>query len=216
MTSLTDILRSGTLLLDAAMGTTLIAHGLRGRAPAWNLSRPHIILGIHTEHVAAGAQLVLTNTFVGASVEEAGAALRLARESGARWVAASLWAGLPDLPRQIAQLADADAVWLETATSADQALEAVRTAAALTRLPVVITCAMRAAPLQALRDAGAAAAGYNCSPRPDDPAGADVLKPDAGGLAPLEWATLLHPARLRGGCCGTDARYIEALRVNAR
>jgi S-methylmethionine-dependent homocysteine/selenocysteine methylase len=75
---------------------------------------------------------------------------------------------------------------------------------------------MRRAPLQQFRDAGAAAAGYNCSPWPDDPAGADVLKPDAAGLAPQEWAARLRPARLRGGCCGTDARYIEALRATER
>ena len=198
------------------MGTALLAQGLRGRAPAWNLSHPSVILSIHRAHVAAGSDLVLTNTFVGASAEEAAAALRLARESGARWVAASLWAGLADLPRQTAQLAAADAIWLETATSADQALHAVRTAAAATALPVVITCAMRAAPLQQLRDAGAAAAGYNCSPWPDDPAGADVLKPDAAGLDPAQWVSRLASARLRGGCCGTDARYVAALRATAR
>ncbi len=193
------------------MGTALLAQGLRGRAPAWNLAHPIVILGIHKTHLAAGAELVLTNTFVGASNEEAAAALRLARESGARWVAASLWAGLADLDRQIAQLGSADAIWLETATSAEQALAALRTAVKSTSLPVVVTCAMRAAPLQQLRDAGAAAAGYNCSPWPDDPAGADVLKPDAGGLAPREWAARVGQARLRGGCCGTDARYLAAL-----
>jgi 5-methyltetrahydrofolate--homocysteine methyltransferase len=211
-----DVLRSGSLFLDAAMGTALIAKGLQWRAPEWNLTHPEIVLGIHRAHVAAGAELVLTNTFAGASSEEAAAALRLARASGARWVAASLWAGLPDLPRQIAQLGGADAIWLESATGADQALFAVRTAAAATALPIVITCAMRAAPLDELRSAGAAAAGYNCSPWPDDPAGADVLKPDAAGLAPQEWAARVGPARLRGGCCGTDARYIEALRDTVR
>jgi len=159
---------------------------------------------------------VLTNTFVGAAAEEAAAALRLARESGARYVAASLWAGLPDLPRQIAQLEGADAVWLETATSADQALAAVRTAVKATSLPVVITCAMRSAPLQDLRDAGAAAAGYNCSPWPDDPTGADVLKPDAAGLDAKTWTARVGNARLRGGCCGTDAGYLAALRETAR
>jgi len=211
-----DILRSGSLFLDAAMGTALLAQGLRGRAPEWNLTHPEIVRSVHGAHLAAGAGLVLTNTFVGASSEEAAAALILARDSGARWVAASLWAGLPDLPRQIAQLASADAIWLESATGADQALFAVRTAAAATTLPIVITCAMRTAPLQELRDAGAAAAGYNCSPWPDDPAGADVLKPDAAGLAPREWAARVRPARLRGGCCGTDARYIESLRATER
>ena len=79
-------------------------------------------------------------------------------------------------------------------------------------LPVVITCAMRTAPLQTLRDAGAAAAGYNCSPWPDAAAGADIIKPDASGLGPLEWAQKVPRARLQGGCCGTDERYLAALR----
>lgn len=216
MTSLDEVLREGSLLLDAAMGTALLAQGLRGRATEWNLVRPQSILAIHSSQVAAGAELVLTNTLVGASAEEAAAALRLARESGARWVAASLWAGLADLPRQIAQLRGADAVWLESATTADQALSAVRSAVKATSLPVVITCAMRSAPLQELRDAGAAAAGYNCSPWPDDAAGADVLKPDAAGLPAKTWAARIGKARLRGGCCGTDAGYLAALRATPR
>src|SRR5437762_272998 len=82
-----------------------------------------------------------------------------------------------------ALLADADAIWLESATTAAQALSAVRAAHA-SPLPIVITCAMRKAPLDELRAAGAIAAGYNCSPWPDDPSGADVLKPDASGLSP--------------------------------
>jgi methionine synthase I (cobalamin-dependent) len=191
ITRLADILREGALLLDAAMGTALLAQGLRGRAPAINLAHPEVVLRIHSEHVVAGAELVLTNTLVGASAEEAAAALRLARESGARYVGASLFAGLADLPLQIAQLAFAD-----------------------TRLPIVITCAMRGAPLQELRDAGAVAAGYNCSPWPDDATGADIVKPDAQGLDPDTWARRLPRARLRGGCCGTDARHLAALRAN--
>src|SRR4051812_45668952 len=95
--SLREVLQTGSLLLDAAMGTALIAQGLSGRAPAWNLSHPDQVRGVHLRHVAAGAEMVLTNTFVGASGEEAAAAVRLARESGARYVAGSLWAGLEDL-----------------------------------------------------------------------------------------------------------------------
>lgn len=200
------------------MGTALLARGLRGPAPEWNLSHPEVVRAVHLAHVAAGAELVLTNTFVGASPEEAAAALSLARASGARFVAASLWAGLPDLPRQIAQLAKADAVWLETATSAPQAIAAVRTAAAHTLLPIVVTCAMTRAPLAALREAGAAAAGYNCAPWPDD-ATADVLKPDSAGLDPADWAARLGGGalpRLAGGCCGTTAGHLAALRARRR
>ena len=204
------------MLLDAAMGTALLAKGLSGRAPAWNLVHPEVVLAIHREHVAAGAELVLTNTFVGATPEEAAAALRLARESGAAKVGASLWAGLRDLEEQIAQLSGADFVWLESAISEEQALDAVQIAARTTDLPIVITCAMRRAPLAQLREAGAKYAGYNCSPWPDDPSGADVLKPDAAGLDPQAWAAKIAGAPMRGGCCGTDARYLAALRATAR
>ena len=79
-----EALRSGSLLLDAGMGTSLMAQGLTGRAPAWNLSHPEQVQAVHAAHVAAGAELVLTNTFVGASADEAAAAVRLARASGAR------------------------------------------------------------------------------------------------------------------------------------
>lgn len=203
-------LRREKLTLDAAMGTALLARGLAGRAPAWNLTRPAEVLAVHRAQVAADAQLVLTNTFVGASAEEAVAALRLARESGARLVGASLHAGLPDLEDQIGRLRGADCVWLETATSFEMALAAVR-AALPSGLPIVITCAMRRAALDDLRAAGAAAAGYNCSPWPDDPAGADVLKLDAAGLAAEAWARAVPKARLQGGCCGTTAAHLAAL-----
>ena len=211
-----EVLREGELLLDAAMGTALIGRGLSGRGPAWNLSHPDLVLGVHVAHVTAGAELVLTNTFVGATREECAAAVRLARDSGARYVGGSLWAGLPDLEMQVAQLAEADCIWLEAAISPEQALAAVRSAVRSTRLPVVITCALAVAPLDDLRAAGATAAGYGCSPWPRDATGADVVKLAAEWLGPEEWARKVPRARLRGGCCGTDERYLLALRATAR
>ena len=189
------------------MGTALIARGLRGRAPEWNLSRPDAVLEVHRSHVEAGAEVVLTNTFVGASPAEAGAGLRLARESGAEFVAGSLWAGLPDLERQIAQLAGADGIWIESAISAEQALRAGRLAKAVTSLPIVVTCAMPLAPLDELRQAGAAAAGYNCSPWPDAPSG--LLKPDAAGLPPDAWARRIADLAGVGGLRGAAQRRLR-------
>jgi methionine synthase I (cobalamin-dependent) len=204
------------LILDAAMGTALIAQGLKGRAPEWNIRSPQSVQNVHSAHVRAGAEVVLTNTFVGASREEAAAAVRLARQSGAHYVAGSLWAGLSDLQRQVEQLAECDAIWLESATSAGQARAALEASLRVTSLPVVVTCAMRAAPLDELRAAGAAAVGYNCAPWPADALGADVVKCDAAGLSPGEWARRAPKARLIGGCCGTDARYLAALREMPR
>ncbi|OLC17876.1 MAG: hypothetical protein AUH38_05050 [Deltaproteobacteria bacterium 13_1_40CM_68_24] len=215
MSAFAEALRSRTLLLDAATGTALIDRGLQGRAPEWNLTHPREVLALHRSHVEAGAQVVLSNTFVGATAEESAAALRLARESGAEFVAGSLWAGLPDLQRQIAQLSAADAIWLESATSAAQALNAVAIAREATSIPIVITCAMEQAPLAELDRVGADAAGYNCTPWPADAAGAKVLKPDAAGLAPEAWARRVMSraagARLLGGCCGTNADHLRAL-----
>src|SRR5215207_7751714 len=56
----------GLLVLDAAMGTRLIARGLdlSGDDPAlWNLSHPEVVRELHTRDVAAGSDAVVTNTF---------------------------------------------------------------------------------------------------------------------------------------------------------
>lgn len=61
-----DALRQRPLLLDAAMGTRLIAQGLdlgRDDPCLWNLDRPDEVLAVHRLDVDAGADAVLTNTF---------------------------------------------------------------------------------------------------------------------------------------------------------
>lgn len=218
------------ILLDGAMGTALLARGLdlsSGRAAAWNLSHPDDVLAIHRAHVGAGAELVLTNTFFAPSAAECASALELARSSGAALVGASLFAGQPGLAASIAALAGADVLWLETATSVEQALEAVRIARATSSLPVVVTLARfdLAGSLGQLAGAGAAAVGLNCSPWPRAPGALRalaaaplpvplVLKPDAVGLEPDAWARELAAsgARLLGGCCGATAAHLAALR----
>ncbi len=57
---------SRPLLLDAAMGTRLIAQGLdlnEDDPCRWNLSHPEAVLQVHARDVAAGSQAILTNTF---------------------------------------------------------------------------------------------------------------------------------------------------------
>ncbi len=54
------------MLLDAAMGTRLIASGLDlddDDPCLWNLARPEPVAAIHRADVAAGAEAVFTNTF---------------------------------------------------------------------------------------------------------------------------------------------------------
>src|SRR5262245_31994470 len=54
------------LLLDGAIGTELIARGLKVREEcpeAWNLTRPDDVRQIHAAYAAAGSDAVQTNTF---------------------------------------------------------------------------------------------------------------------------------------------------------
>ncbi|UQA59366.1 homocysteine S-methyltransferase family protein [Polyangium aurulentum] len=58
-------LKSEVLILDGSMGAFLQARGLPdGYAPdLWNVEQPDAITAVHREYVAAGADILLTNTF---------------------------------------------------------------------------------------------------------------------------------------------------------
>lgn len=60
-----ESIRSGVVLFDGGMGSMLIAAGLRdGVVPeSWNLSRPDTVLNVHADYIAAGAEVIQTNTF---------------------------------------------------------------------------------------------------------------------------------------------------------
>ncbi len=89
------------LLFDGGMGTMLQAAGLAvGELPELlNLTDPDRIAAVHAAYVAAGAEVVTTNTF-GANARKLGGAARVedvieaavgcARASGARYVAADI------------------------------------------------------------------------------------------------------------------------------
>lgn len=89
------------LLLDGGMGTMLQAAGLAAGAKPelMNLTHPEVITSIHAAYVAAGSEVVTTNTFGAnelklgedATVEEVfAAAAKAARASGARYVAGDI------------------------------------------------------------------------------------------------------------------------------
>ncbi|MBD3271877.1 MAG: 5-methyltetrahydrofolate--homocysteine methyltransferase, partial [Elusimicrobia bacterium] len=61
----TRALRNHILILDGAMGTLLHERGLKhGQAPEeLNLANPAIVQSVHADYYAAGADMVLTNTF---------------------------------------------------------------------------------------------------------------------------------------------------------
>jgi methionine synthase I (cobalamin-dependent) len=57
----------GVLLIDGAMGTELFSRGLEaGGAPElWNVEHPDRVEAVHAEYVAAGSDIILTNSFGG-------------------------------------------------------------------------------------------------------------------------------------------------------
>jgi len=70
MNALAELLaEKGYLVLDGAMGTQLFDAGMvAGDAPeSWNFSNPDGITAIHRSYVAAGSDIILTNSFGGTS-----------------------------------------------------------------------------------------------------------------------------------------------------
>ncbi|MFP4498586.1 MAG: homocysteine S-methyltransferase family protein [Vulcanimicrobiota bacterium] len=62
-----ELLKERVVIFDGAMGTQLIAQGLRkGECPErWNMDRPGDLKQIHSAYFNAGADVVTTNTFGG-------------------------------------------------------------------------------------------------------------------------------------------------------
>lgn len=58
-------LSSRPLLCDGGMGTQLIARGLRSGecSERWNAEHPELVRAVHAEYLAAGCEMVTTNTF---------------------------------------------------------------------------------------------------------------------------------------------------------
>ena len=92
-----DALQTDLLFFDGAMGTMLQSRGLApGQLPElYNLTHPDLVADIHRDYVAAGADIITSNTFQAHelklgehSVEEVVAAgIACAKASGARFVA---------------------------------------------------------------------------------------------------------------------------------
>lgn len=287
MSDFLERLRRGPcLLLDGGLGSELIARGLPPGEPPdrWTLERPEQLAAVHKAYVDAGSEAIHSNTFGanGARLERYGlaeqivainqAAVRLAREAGARYVIADIGPTGEHLPpvgcgdpekwrrhfvEQARALAEAgvDALHIETMTDAREALialEALREAAPAVPILASLTFERKkkgfftimgdplGPSLTRLREAGAAVVGANCSITSRDMRGLAeealaatevplVLQPNAGmpertaggiryAQEPEEFAedltSLLAEPRVvaLGGCCGTDPRFIAALR----
>lgn len=92
-------IKENNLIFDGAMGTMLQKAGLPtgGLPEVYNIEKPEVVLDIHKKYVAAGCDVITTNTFqanafklkgCGYSPEELiEAGVKLAKESGAKYVA---------------------------------------------------------------------------------------------------------------------------------
>jgi len=69
--SILDLINKRIVVLDGAMGSTLIAAGLKGGIPpeSWNVEKSEIIKKIHSDYFASGSDVVLTNTFGGTRIK---------------------------------------------------------------------------------------------------------------------------------------------------
>ena len=67
---LAGLLSRGTVLLDGAMGSALIARGLSPDTPPelWNLERPDDVLSVHAGYLKAGSAVIQTNSFGGNAI----------------------------------------------------------------------------------------------------------------------------------------------------
>jgi 5-methyltetrahydrofolate--homocysteine methyltransferase len=78
MSALRELLSRGrAVVADGAWGTQLVKRGLGRQTPeAWNLEQPEQVAAVAADYAAAGAQIVITNTFGGTStkLEKAGLA----------------------------------------------------------------------------------------------------------------------------------------------
>ncbi len=93
----TDYIKSNRLIFDGGMGTMLQNAGLEagGLPEVYNIEHPDIVLDIHKKYIAAGADVITSNTFqanalkldgCGYSIEEIiTAGVNLAKRSGAKY-----------------------------------------------------------------------------------------------------------------------------------
>jgi methionine synthase I (cobalamin-dependent) len=187
---LLEALERGPLVLDAAMGTRLLARGLdlrRDDPCLWNLDRPQDVLDVHRLDVKAGARVLVTNTF-GANRAWLGRPddLALINLSGIALAGCAVAPGfvLGDIGPSAAGLACAAGeqaailtghgvagLLLETfeLPAALAALGEIRRSIGSPAVPIIVSLWCWPEPVEdaarRLVDAGAAVVGLNCRPR---------------------------------------------------
>lgn len=213
------------LLLDGALGTEIERHGGDARLPLWSaralLEDPELVARIHREYVAAGAEILVANTFrtQARSLAHAGCAdrarelcalaVRLARDAAERatgpcWVAGSA-PPLADCYRP-------DLVPGEDALRREHAAHAENLVAAgvdLVFVETMNTLGEARAALAAARDAGAAAlVSFVCGADARLLSGEPLAEVLAGvaPLGPLAVGVNCLPPRAAAACLPVLAR----------
>jgi 5-methyltetrahydrofolate--homocysteine methyltransferase len=71
MHAILELAKKRTVIFDGAMGTMLMAAGLKaGESPElWNIEKPSLVTDIHRKYYEAGSDVVHTNTFGGNAVK---------------------------------------------------------------------------------------------------------------------------------------------------
>ena len=71
MHAILELAKKKTVIFDGAMGTMLMAAGLKaGESPElWNVEKPALIVDIHRKYFEAGSDVVHTNTFGGNAIK---------------------------------------------------------------------------------------------------------------------------------------------------
>lgn len=187
---------SAPMLLDGAMGTTLRAHGLPPDTlpELWVLDHPDEVIRVHREHLAAGAEALLTctlNAHAQGLLGQAGLAslcaqvrreaVRCARAAGGRLVLGLVGPLPPSMPAAaVAAAAEAaaydlaragvDALLAETVVNLDEGkarvrgMMAVGLPVAATVVPLTPAAALGELVVRELKAAGADVLGVNCAP----------------------------------------------------
>lgn len=168
-TILDDLKVRGTLISDGGWGTLLMVAGLKpGECPErWNIDHPDVVRGIAERYVAAGSEIITTNSFGGSRIKLAAyglegqavelnrAAARLSREAAGDTVHVAASIGptgkilmmgdisedeLYDVFREQAVALEeggADACCIETMSAIDEAVIATRAARENTGLEII-------------------------------------------------------------------------------